>query len=76
MIIRYSPRKDTEVYVKQTGTGLYGITKAMLTKSTNILWWRKCEIVLLNSPRAGCLSIKNVNFWKKVFLAYIILKLS
>ena len=32
-----SPRKDTEVYVKQTCTGLYGITKAMLTKSTNIL---------------------------------------
>ena len=67
MIIRNSPRKDTKVYVKQTGTGLYCITKAMLTKSTNILWWRKCETVLLNSPRAGCLSIKNVNFWKKGF---------
>ena len=37
----------------------------MLTKSTNILWWKQGENVLLNSPRAGCFSIKNVNFWKK-----------
>ena len=39
----------------------------MLTKSTNILWWKQGENVLLNSPRAGCFSIKNVNFWKKGF---------
>ena len=39
----------------------------MWTKSTNILWWKQGENVLLNSPRAGCFSIKNVNFWKKGF---------
>ena len=61
------PEKTRRSTWKKLILDFYCITKAMWTKSTNILWWKQGENVLLNSPRAGCFSIKNVNFWKKGF---------